>query len=178
MIVVLDNQDSFVFNLARYFVLLGSEVKVLSSHETSLEDIESTKPKALVISPGPCTPKKAGVSIACVRKFRGRVPLLGVCLGHQVIVEALGGVIRMSNEPRHGRMSRIYHERTDLFSGISNPMSACRDHSLVVEESGIIIIIIAPALLPGYHYVLPSFLFGMFLLCFATLFLSLLLIVS
>ena len=137
MIVVLDNQDSFVFNLARYFVLLGSEVKVLSSHETSLEDIESTKPKALVISPGPCTPKKAGVSIACVRKFRGRVPLLGVCLGHQVIVEALGGVIRMSNEPRHGRMSRIYHERTDLFSGISNPMSACRYHSLVVEEQSL-----------------------------------------
>ncbi len=137
MIVVLDNQDSFVINLTRYFVLLGSEVKVLSSHETSLEEIESAKPKALVISPGPCTPKKAGVSIACVRKLRGRVPLLGVCLGHQVIVEALGGVIRMSNEPRHGRMSRIYHECTDLFSGIPNPMSACRYHSLVAEEQSL-----------------------------------------
>ena len=137
MIVVLDNRDSFVFNLARYFVLLGAQVKVLPSHETDLEEIQSAKPQALVISPGPCTPKEAGVSIACVQKFRGSTPILGVCLGHQVIVEALGGVVLPSNEPRHGRMSSVMHECTDLFSGIPNPMSACRYHSLIVEEQSL-----------------------------------------
>ena len=100
MIVILDNRDSFVFNLARYFVLLGAQVKVLPSHETDLEEIQSAKPQALVISPGPCTPKEAGVSIACVQKFRGIIPILGVCLGHQVIVEALGGTVLASNDPR------------------------------------------------------------------------------
>jgi anthranilate synthase/aminodeoxychorismate synthase-like glutamine amidotransferase len=137
MIVVLYNRDSFVFNLARYFVLLGAQVKVLPSHETDLEEIQSAKPQALVISPGPCTPKEAGVSIACVQKFRGSTPILGVCLGHQVIVEALGGVVLQSNEPRHGRMSSVMHECTDLFSGIPNPMSACRYHSLIVEEKSL-----------------------------------------
>ena len=137
MIVVLDNRDSFVFNLARYFVLLGAQVKVLPSHETDLEEIQSAKPQALVISPGPCTPKEAGVSIACVQKFRGSTPILGVCLGHQVIVEALGGVVLPSNEPRHGRMSSVMHECTGLFSGIPNPMSACRYHSLIAEEQSL-----------------------------------------
>ena len=137
MIVVLDNRVSFVFNLARYFVLLGVQVKVLPSHETDLEEIQSAKPQALVISPGPCTPKEAGVSIACVQKFRGSTPILGVCLGHQVIVEALGGVVLPSNEPRHGRMSSVMHECTGLFSGIPNPMSACRYHSLIAEEQSL-----------------------------------------
>ena len=137
MIVVLDNRDSFVFNLARYFVLLGAPVKVLPSHNTDLEEIQSAKPQALVISPGPCTPKEAGVSMACVRKFRGIIPILGVCLGHQVIIEALGGVVLASNEPRHGRMSSVEHKRTDIFSGIPNPMPACRYHSLVAEEQSL-----------------------------------------
>jgi anthranilate synthase/aminodeoxychorismate synthase-like glutamine amidotransferase len=137
MIVVLDNRDSFVFNLARYFVLLGAQVKVLPSHNTDLEEIQSAKPQALVISPGPCTPKEAGVSMACVRKFRGIIPILGVCLGHQVIVEALGGVVLASNDPRHGRMSSVTHDPTDMFSGIPNPMSACRYHSLIAEEQSL-----------------------------------------
>ena len=137
MIVVLDNRDSFVFNLARYFVLLGAQVKVLPSHNIDLEEIQSAKPQALVISPGPCTPKEAGVSMACVRKFRGIIPILGVCLGHQVIVEALGGVVLASNDPRHGRMSSVTHDPTDMFSGISNPMSACRYHSLIAEEQSL-----------------------------------------
>lgn len=137
MIVVLDNRDSFVFNLARYFVLLGAHVKVLPSHNTDLEEIQSAKPQALVISPGPCTPKEAGVSMACVRKFRGIIPILGVCLGHQVIVEALGGVVLASNDPRHGRMSSVTHDPTDMFSGIPNPMSACRYHSLIAEEQSL-----------------------------------------
>ncbi len=137
MIVILDNRDSFVFNLARYFVLLGAQVKVLPSHNIDLEEIQSAKPQALVISPGPCTPKEAGVSMACVRKFRGIIPILGVCLGHQVIVEALGGVVLASNDPRHGRMSSVTHDPTDMFSGISNPMSACRYHSLIAEEQSL-----------------------------------------
>ena len=137
MIVVLDNRDSFVFNLARYFVLLGAHVKVLPSHNTDLEEIQSAKPQALVISPGPCTPKEAGVSMACVRKFRGIIPILGVCLGHQVIVEALGGVVLASNDPRHGRMSSVTPDPTDMFSGIPNPMSACRYHSLIAEEQSL-----------------------------------------
>ena len=137
MIVVLDNRDSFVFNLARYFVLLGQQVSVLPSHEADLEEIQSAKPQALVISPGPCTPKEAGVSIACVQKFRGTIPILGVCLGHQVIVEALGGVVLASNDPRHGRMSSVTHDPTDMFSGIPNPMSACRYHSLIAEEQSL-----------------------------------------
>ena len=137
MIVVLDNRDSFVFNLARYFVLLGAQVKVLPSHNTDLEGIQSAKPQALVISPGPCTPKEAGVSMACVRKFRGIIPILGVCLGHQVIIEALGGVVLASNDPRHGRMSSVTHDPTDMFSGIPNPMSACRYHSLIAEEQSL-----------------------------------------
>ena len=137
MIVVLDNRDSFVFNLARYFVLLGAQVKVLPSHNTDLEEIQSAKPQALVMSPGPCTPKEAGVSMACVRKFRGIIPILGVCLGHQVIVEALGGVVLASNDPRHGRMSSVTHDPTDMFSRIPNPMSACRYHSLIAEEQSL-----------------------------------------
>ena len=137
MIVILDNRDSFVFNLARYFVLLGAQVKVLPSHETDLEEIQSAKPQALVISPGPCTPKEAGVSIACVQKFRGIIPILGVCLGHQVIVEALGGTVLASNDPRHGRMSHVTHDCTDMFSGIPNPMPACRYHSLIAEEQSL-----------------------------------------
>lgn len=137
MIVVLDNRDSFVFNLARYFVLLGQQVSVLPSHAADLEEIQSAKPQALVISPGPCTPKEAGVSIACVQKFRGTIPILGVCLGHQVIVEALGGVVLASNDPRHGRTSSVTHEHTDMFSGIPNPMLACRYHSLIAEEQSL-----------------------------------------
>ena len=134
MIIVLDNRDSFVFNLARHFKLLGVEVDVLSSHEVQIKEIVTCKPEALVISPGPCTPKEAGVSVACVQHFRGSIPVLGVCLGHQVIVEALGGRVISSKAPRHGRMSKVQHESTDLFSGIPNPMSACRYHSLIAEE--------------------------------------------
>ncbi len=134
MIVVLDNRDSFVFNLARYFQLLGVQVDVLSSHDVQIEKIVASKPEALVISPGPCTPKEAGVSVACVQHFRGTIPVLGVCLGHQVIVEALGGRVISSKDPRHGRMSQVEHEPTKLFAGIPNPMAACRYHSLIAEE--------------------------------------------
>lgn len=136
MIVVLDNRDSFVFNLARHFVLLGVEVEVVPSHATTAADIARRRPEAVVISPGPCTPAEAGCSIDVVREFRGRVPVLGVCLGHQAIAAALGGrVVRA--EPVHGRTSAILHDGVNLFAGIPSPLTACRYHSLVIEESAL-----------------------------------------
>ncbi len=137
MIIVLDNRDSFVFNLARYFRLLGCPVKVLCSHTTSLDEIAAREPTGIVISPGPCTPAEAGCSVACVQRFRGMIPMLGVCLGHQAIVAAAGGQIIATNEPRHGRTSAILHDGTNLFAGIPSPVRSCRYHSLVAEESSV-----------------------------------------
>ena len=135
MIVVLDNRDSFVFNLARYLHLLGVPVKVLSSHTISPDEIAACQPTGLVISPGPCTPVEAGCSVACVQRFHGVIPILGVCLGHQAIVAAAGGQIISTKHPRHGRTSEIFHDGTNLFAGLPSPLRACRYHSLAAEES-------------------------------------------
>jgi para-aminobenzoate synthetase component 2 len=132
MIVVLDNRDSFVFNLARHFELLGVPTAVVPSHGTTAADLEALAPRAVVISPGPCSPAEAGCSMDAVRTLRGRVPILGVCLGHQAIAAALGGRIVRAAEPMHGRTSPVHHDSTDLFAGIPSPMTACRYHSLVV----------------------------------------------
>jgi anthranilate synthase/aminodeoxychorismate synthase-like glutamine amidotransferase len=132
MIVVLDNRDSFVFNLARYFRLLGAETAVLPSHTTSVADLRRLAPRAIVISPGPCTPAEAGCSVEAVRAFRGTVPVLGVCLGHQAIAAALGGNVVLAAEPVHGRTSPVHHDGVNLFAGIPSPLTACRYHSLVV----------------------------------------------
>lgn len=137
MIVVLDNRDSFVFNLARHFQLLGVETAVIPSHGTSVADLEAMAPTAIVISPGPCTPAEAGCSVDAVRTFRGRVPLLGVCLGHQAVATACGGVVGRAAEPVHGRASDIYHDGVNLFAGIPNPMIACRYHSLTVQADSL-----------------------------------------
>jgi anthranilate synthase/aminodeoxychorismate synthase-like glutamine amidotransferase len=134
MIVVIDNRDSFVFNLARHFELLGARTVVLPSHTTTVAEIAALAPRAIVISPGPCAPAEAGCSMEVVRAFRRRVPLLGVCLGHQAIVAALGGGIERAGEPVHGRTSAVHHDGVDLFAGIPSPMTACRYHSLVVAE--------------------------------------------
>jgi anthranilate synthase/aminodeoxychorismate synthase-like glutamine amidotransferase len=136
MIVVLDNRDSFVFNLARHFVLLGVEVEVVPAHATTLADIARRRPTAIVISPGPCTPAEAGCSIDVVRSLRGRVPVLGVCLGHQVIAAALGGRV-VRTVPVHGRTSAVLHDGINLFAGIPSPLTACRYHSLVIDESSL-----------------------------------------
>jgi anthranilate synthase/aminodeoxychorismate synthase-like glutamine amidotransferase len=135
MIVVLDNRDSFVFNLARHFELLGVPTAVVPSHTTTVAEITALAPRAIVISPGPCAPAEAGCSMDVVRAFRGRVPILGVCLGHQAIAAALGGRVDRALEPVHGRTSAIHHDGVDLFAGIPSPMTACRYHSLVVAES-------------------------------------------
>ena len=134
MIVLLDNRDSFVFNLARYLRLLGAPTIVLPSHEVDVDDLDRLRPEAIVISPGPCTPLEAGCSLAAVRAFRGRVPLLGVCLGHQAIGAALGGRIVRARVPVHGRTSLVRHDGVDLFAGIPSPFPAARYHSLVIER--------------------------------------------
>jgi anthranilate synthase/aminodeoxychorismate synthase-like glutamine amidotransferase len=137
MIVVVDNRDSFVFNLARHFQLLGVETAVVSSHGASAEAILATRPAAVVISPGPCTPTEAGCSLDLVRQALGRVPLLGVCLGHQVLAAAGGGRIVRAPRPTHGRWSGVHHDGVNLFAGIPSPMTAGRYHSLVVEAASL-----------------------------------------
>lgn len=135
MIVVLDNRDSFVFNLARHFALLGVEPLVVPSHGPSADDVLRLAPEAVVISPGPCTPLEAGCSVDLVRACRGRVPVLGVCLGHQAVAAAVGGMVVRATEPVHGRTSAIHHDAVNLFAGIPTPMTACRYHSLVVDAA-------------------------------------------
>lgn len=137
MILLLDNRDSFVFNLARYFQMLGAETRVVSSHSIDVSGIAAMSPAAIVISPGPCTPAEAGCSLAAVRAFRGRLPILGVCLGHQAIAAAAGGRIIRGREPVHGRTSPVHHDGCNLFAGIPSPMIAGRYHSLVVDPAAV-----------------------------------------
>jgi len=137
MIVVLDHRDSFVFNLARCLHLLGVEVEVLSAHHTDVPALERLAPAALVISPGPCTPAEAGCSVDAVRTLAGRMPILGVCLGHQVIAAAGGGRVIRAREPIHGRTSQVHHDGQGLFAGVPTPFAACRYHSLVVDETAL-----------------------------------------
>ena len=133
MIVVIDNHDSFVHNLARYVRELGWETEVLRSDAVSVEEVAAREPSHIVISPGPCTPNEAGVSVPLVRRLGPAVPILGVCLGHQCIGQAFGGQIVRARRPMHGMASAIAHDGRGLFSGLPNPLSATRYHSLVVE---------------------------------------------
>ena len=133
MIVVIDNHDSFVHNLARYVRELGWETEVLRSDAVSVEEVAAREPSHIVISPGPCTPNEAGVSVPLVRRLGPAVPILGVCLGHQCIGQAFGGQIVRARRPMHGMASAITHDGHGLFAGLPNPLSATRYHSLVVE---------------------------------------------
>jgi anthranilate synthase/aminodeoxychorismate synthase-like glutamine amidotransferase len=134
MIFVLDNYDSFTYNLVQYIGEMGHEVQVRRNDQTTLAEIEELQPERIVVSPGPCTPQEAGISIDVIQHFAGRIPVLGVCLGHQAIGAAFGGnVIRAANL-MHGKTSEISHDGKTIFNGIPSPMTATRYHSLVVEE--------------------------------------------
>ncbi|WFU14616.1 aminodeoxychorismate/anthranilate synthase component II [Bradyrhizobium sp. CB3481] len=133
MILVIDNYDSFVFNIARYFRKLGEETEVIRNDALTVNDLIGLKPRAVVISPGPCTPMEAGISTAVVRELSGRVPILGICLGHQCIGSVFGGRVVRARRPMHGRASHITHDGRGLFSGLSSPLSVGRYHSLVVQ---------------------------------------------
>ncbi len=135
MILLIDNFDSFVFNLARYFQRLGQETCVVRNNAIDVDGVCRMGPDALVISPGPCTPDRAGCSLELVRRLHERIPILGVCLGHQAIGRALGGQVVRAPQPLHGRSSTIHHDQRGVFAGLSSPITACRYHSLVVEES-------------------------------------------
>jgi anthranilate synthase/aminodeoxychorismate synthase-like glutamine amidotransferase len=135
MILVLDNYDSFTYNLVQYLGELGAEVSVFRNDEVSVEEIESMRPSHVVISPGPCSPDQAGVSLELIRRMAGRVPLLGVCLGHQAIGQAFGGKVVRAKKVMHGKTSRIGHDGKGIFARIPNRFLATRYHSLVVERA-------------------------------------------
>jgi anthranilate synthase/aminodeoxychorismate synthase-like glutamine amidotransferase len=134
MILVIDNYDSFVHNLARYLRELGWSTQVVRNDGFSLDEIAALKPSHIVISPGPCTPNEAGISVATVRRFGPSIPILGVCLGHQSIGQAFGGRIVRARRPMHGKTSMIRHNGTGIFAGLPNPLRATRYHSLVVAK--------------------------------------------
>ncbi len=137
MLLMIDNYDSFTFNIVQYLGELGADVRVYRNDEIDLEQIEDLAPDQLVISPGPCTPREAGISVAAIRHFAGRLPILGVCLGHQSIGEAFGGRIVHAREVMHGKTSPVHHADVGVFSGLDNPFRATRYHSLVIERDSL-----------------------------------------
>lgn len=137
MVFLLDNYDSFTYNLAQYFGELGQEVEVRRNDQVSIAEIEALQPAALVISPGPCTPDQAGLSLPAVSHFAGRIPLLGVCLGHQCIGQAFGGRVVRAQVLMHGKTSAIEHDGRTIFRGLPQPFSATRYHSLVIDPSSV-----------------------------------------
>ena len=134
MLLMIDNYDSFTYNLVQYFGELGEDIRVFRNNRITIQEIERLNPGRIVISPGPCTPKEAGISIEVIRHFAGRVPILGVCLGHQSIGAAFGGDIIRAPRLMHGKTSRIYHDEKTVFKGLSNPFEATRYHSLLIRR--------------------------------------------
>jgi anthranilate synthase/aminodeoxychorismate synthase-like glutamine amidotransferase len=137
MILVIDNYDSFTYNLVQHFGSLGADMVVVRNDAIDVEDVGRMKPSAIVLSPGPCTPADAGVTVPIVRRWGGTIPILGVCLGHQAIGEAFGGKVVRAGRVMHGKVSAIAHDGTDLFAGIPNPMTVMRYHSLLVERASL-----------------------------------------
>jgi|SRR5579883_1774131 anthranilate synthase/aminodeoxychorismate synthase-like glutamine amidotransferase len=133
MLLLIDNYDSFTYNLYQYLCELGAEVEVVRNDAVSVAEVERMAPERIVISPGPCTPAEAGISVDVVKRFAGRLPLLGVCLGHQCIGEAFGGEVAGAGEIVHGKLSQITHDGRGLFQGVPNPFGAIRYHSLAVQ---------------------------------------------
>ncbi len=137
MILMIDNYDSFTYNLVQYMGELGADVKVVRNDEISVSDIIKLAPEKIVISPGPCTPTEAGISVETIKTFAGKIPLLGVCLGHQSIGQAFGGNIIRAPYVMHGKTSLVYHTNKGVFSDIKNPVQVTRYHSLVIEKESI-----------------------------------------
>ncbi|MBI1741301.1 MAG: aminodeoxychorismate/anthranilate synthase component II [Acidobacteriales bacterium] len=137
MVFVLDNYDSFTYNLVQYLGELGAEVEVRRNDQVSVDEIEAMRPERIVISPGPCTPQEAGISIELIRHFAGKVPLLGVCLGHQAIGAAFGGQVVRAKNLMHGKTSQVEHDGKTIFRGLPSPMTATRYHSLIVADEGL-----------------------------------------
>ena len=137
MLLMIDNYDSFTYNLVQYFSELGQEVVVERNDKISLKEIKNLNPEFLVLSPGPCTPNEAGLSLDIVNNFKGKIPILGVCLGHQTIGQAFGGKITHAKTIMHGKTSDIHHTNKGVFKGLSNPFTATRYHSLVIERESL-----------------------------------------
>ena len=135
MLLMIDNYDSFTYNLVQYFGELGQKVNVYRNDEITVDEIENLKPKYVVISPGPCTPNEAGISLELIEKLAGKIPVLGVCLGFQAIAQAFGGNIIGAQRIMHGKVSPIHHTGKGVFKGLKNPLNATRYHSLVAEQS-------------------------------------------
>ncbi|AIU68022.1 aminodeoxychorismate/anthranilate synthase component II [Vibrio coralliilyticus] len=134
MLLIIDNYDSFTYNLYQYFCELGAEVKVVRNDETDIAAIEAMKPSHLVISPGPCTPNEAGITLEVIEHFAGKLPILGVCLGHQAIAQVFGGEVVRARQVMHGKTSPIRHNGRSVFVGLNNPLTVTRYHSLVVQN--------------------------------------------
>ena len=137
MLLMIDNYDSFTYNLVQYFGELGQEVEVYRNDKISVAQIENLAPKYIVVSPGPCNPNKAGISIDVINHFKGQIPLLGVCLGHQSIGQAFGGKVIHAHKIMHGKTSDIHHNNTDIFKGLEKTFIATRYHSLVIEKKSL-----------------------------------------
>lgn len=137
MLLMIDNYDSFTYNLVQYFGELGARVKVFRNDEINLEQIAALEPERLVISPGPCSPAEAGISVAAIREFAGKLPILGVCLGHQSIGAAFGGRIVHAQKLMHGKTSPVHHDNVGVFRGLPNPLICTRYHSLAIERASL-----------------------------------------
>ena len=137
MLLMIDNYDSFTYNLVQYLGELGQDVHVYRNDQVTLDEITRLAPERIVISPGPCTPNEAGISLSLIERFKGKIPILGVCLGHQSIGQAFGGKVVHASKIMHGKTSEIYHNGTDVFKGLEIPFTATRYHSLVIERKSI-----------------------------------------
>ena len=137
MLVMIDNYDSFTYNVVQYFAELGTDVRVFRNDEITVAEIEAMNPDQLVVSPGPCTPNEAGISMEAIRYFAGKLPILGICLGHQSIGQVFGGDIVRAGQVMHGKISPVHHNNTGVFAGLKNPYNATRYHSLVIDKNTI-----------------------------------------
>jgi anthranilate synthase component 2 len=135
MLLMIDNYDSFTYNVVQYFGELGADVQVYRNDEITLEEMDALNPDHLVISPGPCTPKEAGVSVAAIKHFAGKIPILGICLGHQSIAQAYGGDIVRAKQVMHGKTSPVFHHDNGVFKALDNPVEVTRYHSLVIDQN-------------------------------------------